>query len=141
MGQSIVRAPLRKQLADFIQSTSFENLPQNAIHQAKRCLLDLIGVALAGSRQRVTAIAHETIGAAGGAPQVTLWGFDRNAPVPMAAMLNAVSGHANDMDDGHRFANGHPGVVCIPPAIALAEHANLSGREPDRCGRGRGDRH
>jgi 2-methylcitrate dehydratase PrpD len=44
-------------------------------------------------------------------------------------MLNAVSGHAIDMDDGHRFANGHPGVVTIPPAIALAEHANLTGRE------------
>jgi 2-methylcitrate dehydratase PrpD len=33
------------------------------------------------------------------------------------------------MDDGHRFANGHPGVVTIPPAVALAEHANLGGRE------------
>jgi 2-methylcitrate dehydratase PrpD len=33
------------------------------------------------------------------------------------------------MDDGHRFANGHPGVVTIPPAVALAEHADLNGRE------------
>lgn len=129
MGQSIVAAPLRKQLADFIRNTSFETLPRNVIHQTKLCLLDLIGVALAGSRQRVTAIAHETISAAGGEPHVTVWGFDRRVPVPTAAMLNAVSGHAIDMDDGHRFANGHPGVVSIPPAIALAEHADLTGRE------------
>jgi 2-methylcitrate dehydratase PrpD len=129
MGQSNVRLPLRRLLADFIQGTSFEKLPQKVIHQAKRCLLDLIGVALAGSRQRVAAIAYETIGAAGGEPHVAVWGFYRRVPVPIAAMLNAVSGHAIDMDDGHRFANGHPGVVTIPPAVALAEHADLTGRE------------
>ncbi len=121
--------PLRQRLSDFICATSYADLSAAVVHAAKLCLLDLVGVALAGVRERVTAIAHETIGAAGGAPQVTVWGFDRRAPIPMAAMLNAVSGHAIDMDDGHRFANGHPGVVTIPPAVALAEHANLGGRE------------
>jgi 2-methylcitrate dehydratase PrpD len=121
--------PLRQRLSDFIRATSFADLSPAAVHAAKRCLLDLVSVALAGVRQRVTAIAHETIGAAGGEPQATVWGFDRRVPVPMAAMLNAVSGHAIDMDDGHRFANGHPGVITIPPAVALAEHANLGGRE------------
>jgi 2-methylcitrate dehydratase PrpD len=120
-------APLRKKLADFIRDTAFEKLPPNVTHQAKLCLLDLVGVALAGTRQRVTAVAHETIGAAGGDPQVTVWGSERRVPVPTAAMLNAVSGHAIDMDDGHRYANGHPGVVTIPAAVALAEHADLSG--------------
>ena len=129
MEPSIASVPLRKKLADFIHDTSFEKLPQNVIHQTKLCLLDLIGVALAGSRQRVATIAHETIGAAGGEPQVTVWGFDRRVPAAMGAMLNAVSGHAIDMDDGHRFANGHPGVVIIPPAVALAEHTDLTGSE------------
>ncbi len=121
--------PLRQRLSGFIHATSFADLSPAVVHAAKRCLLDLVGVALAGARQRVTAIAHETIGAAGGEPEVALWGFDRRVPVPTAAMLNAVSGHAIDMDDGHRFANGHPGVVTIPPAMALAEHGDLTGRE------------
>jgi 2-methylcitrate dehydratase PrpD len=120
---------IRQRLSDFIHATSFADLPPAVVHAAKLCLLDLVGVALAGARQRVTAIAHETIGAAGGEPEVALWGFDRRVPVPVAAMLNAVSGHAIDMDDGHRFANGHPGVVTIPPAMALAEHGDLTGRE------------
>jgi 2-methylcitrate dehydratase PrpD len=122
-------SPLRKRFSDFILATTYSDLSPAVVHAAKLCLLDLVGVALAGARQRVTAIAHATVGAAGGEPQATLWGFDRKVPVPMAAMLNAVSGHAIDMDDGHRFANGHPGVVTIPPAIALAEHADLTGRE------------
>lgn len=33
------------------------------------------------------------------------------------------------MDDGHRYANEHPGVTTIPPAVALAEKADLTGRE------------
>ena len=33
------------------------------------------------------------------------------------------------MDDGHRYANGHPGVVSIPAAMAIAEKEDLSGRE------------
>ena len=122
-------SPLRKHFSDFILAASYADLSAAVVHATKLCLLDLVGVALAGCRQRVAAIAHETLGAAGGKPEATLWGFDRRVPVPAAAMLNAVSGHAIDMDDGHRFANGHPGVVTIPPAIALAEHANLTGRE------------
>ena len=121
--------PLRKRFSDFILTTSYEHFSPAVVHAAKLCLLDLAGVALAGCRQRVTAIAHETIGMAGGHPEATLWGFDRKVPVPTAAMLNAVSGHAIDMDDGHRFANGHPGVVSIPPAIALAEDGDLTGRD------------
>ncbi len=122
-------APLRKRFSDFILSTRYDQFSPDVVQAAKRCLLDLIGVALAGCRQRVTSIAHETIGLAGGHPEVTLWGFDTRVPVPAAAMLNAASGHAIDMDDGHRFANGPPGVVTIPPAIALAEHLDLSGRD------------
>jgi 2-methylcitrate dehydratase PrpD len=125
----IPTTPLRKRFSDFIITTHYEQFSPAVVLAAKRCLLDLIGVAIAGCRQRVTAIAHETIGLAGGRPDVTLWGFDAKVPVPAAAMLNAVSGHAIDMDDGHRFANGHPGVVTIPPAIALAEHLDLSGRD------------
>ncbi len=46
-----------------------------------------------------------------------------------ASLVNAVQGHAIDMDDGHRFANGHPGVVTVPAAVATAERENSSGRE------------
>ena len=90
MEPSIASVPLRKKLADFIHDTSFEKLPQNVIHQTKLCLLDLIGVALAGSRQRVATIAHRRSAAAWAEPQVTVWGFDRRVPAAMGAMLNAV---------------------------------------------------
>ena len=129
MDPSISPVPLRKKLADFIHDTSFEKLPENVIHQAKFCLLDLIGVSIAGSRQNVASIVQTLIPAMGGCDEATLWGSDRKLPLLTAALMNAVQAHAIDMDDGHRYANGHPGVVTIPAAVALSEKDNLTGRE------------
>jgi 2-methylcitrate dehydratase PrpD len=33
------------------------------------------------------------------------------------------------MDDGHRFAHGHPGVVTIPAALSIAETTGQSGKQ------------
>jgi 2-methylcitrate dehydratase PrpD len=129
MDPSIHLVPLRKKLSDFIHDTSFEKLPQNVIHHAKLCLLDLIGVSIAGSRQNVAAIVQRMIPAMGGCDEATLWGSDRKLPLLTATLMNAVQAHAIDMDDGHRYANGHPGVVTIPAAVALSEKENRTGRE------------
>ena len=121
--------PLRRKLADFIHHTAFEKLPEEAIRHAKHCILDLIGVSIPGSRQKTSAIIRKLITDSDESGNVTLWGFDLKLPLLSATLLNAVQAHAIDMDDGHRFANGHPGVVTIPSALALAEKKNLSGRE------------
>ncbi len=121
--------PLRTILAGFINRTSFEEFPAPVIRQAKLCILDLIGVSFAGSSQQTTSIVRELFSAAGGNAEATVWTSDRKVPVQTAALVNAVQGHAIDMDDGHRFANGHPGVVTIPAAFAVAEKEGLTGRE------------
>jgi 2-methylcitrate dehydratase PrpD len=120
---------LRQKLADFIQGISFSNLPAEAIQCAKKCTLDLIGVSIAGGRQKTCEIISRLVIAGGGSEEATPWGSDQKIPVQSAVLLNAVQGHAIDMDDGHRFANGHPGVMTIPTAVALAESENLTGRE------------
>lgn len=129
MEQPITPVPLRRELAHFIHDLSFGKLPDNVIHQAKRCLLDLIGVGIAGSRQKTAAIVHRLIPTMSGSHEATLWGSDTKVSVLTAVFMNAVQGHAIDMDDGHRYANGHPGVVTIPAAMALAETADLTGRD------------
>jgi 2-methylcitrate dehydratase PrpD len=129
MDASVATVPLRKSLSDFIHDTTFEKIPANVIHHAKLCLLDLIGVGIAGGRQHAAAIVQGLIPAMGGCEEVTLWGSDRKLPLLTAALMNAVQAHAIDMDDGHRYANGHPGVVTIPAAVALSEKENLTGRQ------------
>ena len=36
-------------LVDFLYNLNYEDLPSEVIHQAKRCLLDYLGVVLGGS--------------------------------------------------------------------------------------------
>ena len=71
----------------------------------------------------------DLISVAGGNEEATVWGSGLKVPVLAASQANAVQGHAIDMDDGHRFANGHPGVVTIPAGVAIAEKNDLTGRE------------
>jgi 2-methylcitrate dehydratase PrpD len=129
MKASLHTVPLRAKLADFIHSVSFENIPSHVVHQAKLCLLDLIGVGLAGCRQKVAGLVAGLFPSVHGPEEATLWGSDCKLALPAAVLINAVQAHAIDMDDGHRFANGHPGAVTIPTAVALAEKEDVTGRE------------
>lgn len=121
--------PMRRILARFIHDTSYANIPKEVRRFAKYCLLDFIGVSIAGSRQRVSSVIGKVVSSTGGGEDATVWGSDCKVPVVSAALLNAVQGHAIDMDDGHRYANGHPGVVTIPPAVAIAEVENMTGQK------------
>lgn len=51
-----VSETLRKRLADFIHGTSYENFSPNVVRSAKQCLLDLIGVSIAGIGQETSSI-------------------------------------------------------------------------------------
>ncbi len=120
---------LRNRLAVFVHETEFSSLPEQVVNQAKFCLLDLVGVAIAGSLQPTSLLAREVFGTHAPPPEATLWTTEQKVSAATAAFLNAVQGHAIDMDDGHRYANGHPGVVTIPAALALAEYLGTGGRE------------
>ena len=67
---------LRKQLAEFIQATGFADLGAAVTQRAKHCLLDLIGVAIAGSGQPTSVVAREVLGSCAPPPEATLWTTD-----------------------------------------------------------------
>lgn len=117
---------LAERYAQFIAETRYESLPPEVIGQARRCLMDFLGVALAGSRVGLAPLMAEVTCRAGGAGEASLIGEDRKVPVLDAALLNGARGHTLDMDDGHRYANAHPAVVVIPAALALAERGDAT---------------
>jgi 2-methylcitrate dehydratase PrpD len=120
---------LRAQFAKIIQAVRYEDLPPEVVIQSKKCLLDFIGVTLAGGDLGISPIATRLIGSLGGKAEASVVGQDLKLPAHAAAFLNGVQGHALDMDDGHRFAHGHPGVVTIPAALAMTETTGQSGRQ------------
>lgn len=120
---------LREQFAEFIMRTEFYKLSGDVIHQAKRCILDFLGVALAGSSMGLVPLITEVICGMGGRDEATIIGDGRKIPALHASLLNGVRGHPLDMDDGHRYANAHPGVTIIPAALAVGEKKDLTGRK------------
>src|SRR5690606_1873361 len=46
-----------------------------------------------------------------------------------AAMINGIIAHADETDDSHPAAIGHPGCAIVPAALAAAEHNSRSGAD------------
>ena len=116
-------------LAARIADTQFDALPANAREVAKQCLLDFIGVTLAGADEPLARILLDDAAALGGHAQASLIGRDRRVTLDQAALINGAAGHAHDYDDVHMAMNGHPTVPVAPAALALAEHLGKTGRD------------
>lgn len=118
-----------RELAEFVARTRYEDLPESAIHMAKRCLLDWIGNALAASRDRSVEVLLEVFEQLGGHPQATVIGRDRKASTLQAALINGYLSHFLDFDDTHVPTILHPTSPVMPAAMALAEGRASTGQE------------
>ncbi len=115
-----------EKFAEFTVGVRYEDLPRSVVEQARWCILDFLGVALAGGNLGLAPSMTELICGPGGEEEATIIGHHRRVPVLNAALLNSVRGHTLDMDDGHRYANAHPGVVVVPAALAVAEKVDAT---------------
>jgi 2-methylcitrate dehydratase PrpD len=123
------RRMLAEDFAEFIFKTDYRDIPKEVVLQTKKCLLDFLGVALAGSRVGLAPLIRSLMVAMGGREEATIIGDGRRVSAFHAALINGVAAHTLDMDDGHRFANGHPGIAIIPAALAMGEREDVTGRE------------
>lgn len=111
-------------LLDFIHDLRLRDLPAPVVAQARRCLLDLAGVAASGRRTPVAEIAlrhasrHFGAGEGGGVGML----FDRRRASPVgAAFAGATLIDSFDAHDGHALTKGHAGVALLPALLALCE--------------------
>jgi len=116
-------------LAQRIRSTRWSSMPAAARTVAKQCILDFIGVTLAGAREPLADILNADAADLGGHAQAALIGRGTRASVEQAALINGAAGHAHDYDDVHMAMNGHPTVPVAPAVLALAEHHRKGAQE------------
>ena len=123
-----------KQLHDFIVGTTYGDLPLDVRRMAERCLLDLLGTAIAGTETRLSLIirhhAVRAFGAGAGAPEARLL-FDGRVASPLgAALAGGMTIDSFDAHDGHVLTKGHAGCAILPSLLAVAEPhaAEMSGR-------------
>jgi 2-methylcitrate dehydratase PrpD len=111
----------------FVTELEYDVIPKEAVDRAKRQILDVIGVALAGSTQQVGKLAARFVQKPGGTSECTIWGTDMRSSPPQAAFVNGIFSHALDYDD--RWLPGaHPTAVTFPASLAVAESLRSSGR-------------
>ncbi len=118
-----------RQLAEFAAGLRLRDLPAPVVEAAKWRLLDLLGVALYGSRFEWSRCVAEFVGRQAGSGDCTVLGTDRRAPAPLAALANGTAAHGFELDDVHDPSVSHPGAVVIPAALAVAENPALCGGE------------
>jgi 2-methylcitrate dehydratase PrpD len=112
-----------------VRAIRWAETSEDARETARHCLLDFLGVAVAGSREPLTEILAGEIAGREGSSEAVLIGRKERASRLSAALVNGAAGHALDFDDTHSTMGGHPSAPVIPAILALAESEGAAGRE------------
>jgi len=120
---------LSTKFAEFACGLRFDDLSHEVVLQAKKAIVDLVGVALAGYPMEFPTMVVDYIAGLGGKPEATIIGKRKKYPAMNAALANGVCAHALDMDDGYRYGGVHPASPIVPAAIAAAELQGSSGKD------------
>lgn len=113
---------------DLIHGLHGSDLPRELRARAPLHLLDLIGVAAAGSRQRVSGIARDFAVAQFGGDRPVM--FDgRRSSLPGVALAAGLTIDGLDAHDGFNPAKGHIGCPLFAAIQGVATQLDVSGEE------------
>ena len=123
-----------KNISKFISNYRYEQATIESITTIKAALLDFFGVTYRGVSEEAPKMACITIGEIFNGNlnsnlKSSIIGTRFKSDVLHAALINGISAHVLELDDGHRKAQIHLGSVIFPTALAISEAYDLSGRE------------
>jgi 2-methylcitrate dehydratase PrpD len=114
-------------LGSFAEEARWRDVPSPLRDRLLLTLLDTVGVIVAGAR---TGELRDLVAAwdppAGPA---RLFGTTHSAPVDAAAWLNGTAACSLELDEGNKYARGHPAAHVFPAALALAQARGASGED------------
>src|SRR5687768_7581114 len=126
---SDVEKPLAACLAAWVFHLTFDDLPADVVATTKLRVLDVLGLALAGSdtpfgrSTRAAAVALSPPGPA------RILGTGERVSVSSAAFANASFAQALEFDDTHNESIVHMSSPAVAAALALSENRPVSGRD------------
>ena len=121
-----------EELARWVLAPRNEDIPDQAIKQAKLLVLDTIGCGYAALDEESARAVLATLADLGGAPQCSVIGRTAKTSAPNAVLVNGALIRILDLND---YVNNRKGEIGghpsdnIPVALAAAEMAGASGRE------------
>ena len=116
-------------MAQWAAGLKFEHLSPDAVHQAKRFLMDSLGCALGGYLQHDVRIALQVLKEIAGSGPATVMGEGSKIDPVSASLANALMIRVMDYNDIYwKQDPSHPSDL-FPAAMACCERAGSNGRE------------
>jgi 2-methylcitrate dehydratase PrpD len=126
---------ITEEIAGFVEAIQFKDVPPEAHHIAKRCIIDGIGVILAGIAEPCALIVRDHVLSIGGHQECSFLGQKQNrVPAHLAALVNGTAGHAMDWDDTalaktpDKAVLLHPTLPLLAAVLAMGEKLAVSGQ-------------
>ena len=122
-------------ISKFISAYQYGQASDETLIVAKAAFLDFMGVTRRGFKEKPSQYALMTMGEIFQGNlnfdlEASIIGKSGNkTDVLTAGLINGISAHSLELDDGHRTAQMHLGAIVFPTAIAIAEAYDLSGEE------------
>ncbi|MFP4698571.1 MAG: MmgE/PrpD family protein [Eubacteriales bacterium] len=111
-----------------IYNLTQETFNDSVILQAKKCFLDYLGVTLAGAKM-LGEKGEKIINSFKPDGNAIAIGFNRKTNIQSAALINGISAHIAELDDGERYGRIHLGAPIISALISIVKHEEISGED------------
>jgi 2-methylcitrate dehydratase PrpD len=123
------RAPLTGVLAEWAASLTYDDLPDEVVHQAKRVILDYIAATVVGSTSDPAGIVRRYVSEMEGSGPSSVLGTDLRFSPANAALANGTAAHGLEVDDGYTPGGSHPGGPNVAAVLAAAEARGSDARD------------
>ena len=118
-----------EQLATFVATARWDDVPEAVQRHTKMVLLDTLGVILAGGeRPEVRQLRERLGGNSGTGATIYASGFPSCEP-GTAALLNGIAGRSIELCEGLRLASSQAAMQVLPGVLAVGEQARSTGRD------------
>ena len=120
--------------ASFVENVTYDAIPADALRIGTRCLLDGLGLFVAGSDEPTIKLLVEEAETMGGRPDALLLSRgETKVPAPMAARVLGAAGHAHDWDDSQVSTDPahvyglltHPTIPPLTAALVMAQKLGI----------------
>lgn len=105
---------------DMIREIKTEPIPEDVRALVNGCILDYVGVTLAGAYELHEKLEEFLAASAGECGEASIIGFKDKTSVYNAALINGISAHHFELDDGSRYGMVHLGAVILSALFAVA---------------------
>lgn len=116
-------------LARVAAATAWSAAPTAVRDRVVDLVADCVAVTALGSRRGEVQALVRALAATTPSGEATVVGFPRGWPAATAQLLNGTAVAADQLQDGHRRARGHPASHVVPAVLTVAEEHDMGGED------------